>query len=260
MASKSNSNSNKTAHVMNLLRKNNVTATEENDETENNVENVQLNKEQQNNTLTNNTQTTQQKPHIIASLNADTEISLNIRDALNDALIEDSEKLEKIKSSELDNIEQFTSVISNSQSSKNNHEKIEIENSIEKDIEVEQIKEVDNDEIDIYQEDGESKINEVEDNQVLENEIVEEPALINMMQLLVEEKIDKYMKMSGVCTCSKCRNDVLALALNKLSAKYVVMKPSEMVLRSDMYKNRYSGEIIAQLLCACDKVKENPTH
>ena len=84
--------------------------------------------------------------------------------------------------------------------------------------------------------------------------------LFNIMQLLAEEKADKYIKMFGLCDCKRCRQDVLALTLNEISTKYVVMPRSELTIRNDMYRSHYDGEITVQILRACQKVMENPRH
>ena len=87
-----------------------------------------------------------------------------------------------------------------------------------------------------------------------------EAVLINVTQRLAEERADKYIGLFGLCTCKRCRDDVLAITLNELHPKYVVMRPSELTIRFDMYANRYSSEITAQLLRACKEVMEHPRH
>ena len=84
--------------------------------------------------------------------------------------------------------------------------------------------------------------------------------LFNVMQLLAEEKADKYIKMFGLCDCKRCRQDVLALTLNELSTKYVVMPRAELTVRNDMYRSHYDGELTVHILRACQKVMENPRH
>ena len=88
----------------------------------------------------------------------------------------------------------------------------------------------------------------------------DEPELANIMQVLVERQADKYIKMFGLCTCSRCKNDVMAIVLNSLPPQYAVMKPSELQIQTDMFSNRHSGEITAQLMRACTIVMENPRH
>lgn len=83
---------------------------------------------------------------------------------------------------------------------------------------------------------------------------------INVMQVLVKEKALKYMQMFGLCTCRRCQNDVEALALNHLPAKYVVMSDHERIPKLTFYEGRYSSDITAQLLKACNAIMERPHH
>lgn len=88
----------------------------------------------------------------------------------------------------------------------------------------------------------------------------EKPAYINVMQILVDEKADEYMKMFGICCCDKCRVDVRAYALNHLPPKYVVLSQNERVPRLTVYESRFSSDITAQLIQACKKVMLTPHH
>lgn len=88
----------------------------------------------------------------------------------------------------------------------------------------------------------------------------ETPSYVNVMQLLVEEKADEYMKMFGICCCDKCRVDVRAYALNHLPPKYVVLSQNERVPRLTVYENRFASDITAQLIQACKKVMLTPHH
>ena len=83
---------------------------------------------------------------------------------------------------------------------------------------------------------------------------------VNVMQVLVEEYAEKYIKMFNLCTCPRCVTDVKALALTNLTPKYVVMNEGEMVPRITLYEKRYQSSIIAQLLKACAVVAERPNH
>lgn len=94
---------------------------------------------------------------------------------------------------------------------------------------------------------------------ILERE-PEQPGYVNVMQVLVEEKAPKYIKMFGLCDCKRCLEDVIALALNHLPPKYVVMDQGERVPKLTFYEGKYSSDITAQLLKACSKVAERPHH
>lgn len=86
------------------------------------------------------------------------------------------------------------------------------------------------------------------------------PGYINVMQVLVEEKAPKYVEMFGLCTCKRCMEDVKAYTLNHLPPKYVVLEPGDRVPRLTVYEGKFSSDITAQLLQACKAVHETPHH
>lgn len=86
------------------------------------------------------------------------------------------------------------------------------------------------------------------------------PGYINVMQVLVEEKAPKYIKLFGLCQCSRCLEDVKALTLNHLPPKYVVLEQGDMIPRLTVYEGKYSSDITAQLLHACRVVMDRPHH
>ena len=86
------------------------------------------------------------------------------------------------------------------------------------------------------------------------------PGYINVMQVLVEEKAPKYVKMFGLCTCERCMEDVKALTLNNLPSKYVVLEQGDLIPRLTVYEGKFSSDITAQLLQACKVVHETPHH
>lgn len=88
----------------------------------------------------------------------------------------------------------------------------------------------------------------------------ENPGYINVMQVLVEEKAPKYVEMFGLCTCKRCMEDVKAYTLNHLPPKYVVLEPGDRVPRLTVYEGKFSSDITAQLLQACKVVMETPHH
>ncbi len=83
---------------------------------------------------------------------------------------------------------------------------------------------------------------------------------INVMQALVEDKVDKYMERFGMCQCPRCRTDVVALTLTSLPAKYIVVQSGESVPMLSIYDGRYSAAVTAQLMSACQKVSQHPRH
>jgi len=87
-----------------------------------------------------------------------------------------------------------------------------------------------------------------------------DPGYINVMQVLVEEKAPKYVKMFGLCDCARCMEDVKAYTLNHLPPKYVVLEPGDRIPRLTVYEGKFSSDITAQLLQACKVVHNTPHH
>lgn len=85
-------------------------------------------------------------------------------------------------------------------------------------------------------------------------------ACVNVTELLVEEKANKYITMFGLCSCPRCVADVKAYALNQLAPKYVVMANREVSPRVTLYENRFSAAVTAQIIAACSIVMANPRH
>ena len=87
-----------------------------------------------------------------------------------------------------------------------------------------------------------------------------DPGYINVMQVLVEEKAPTYVKMFGLCDCARCMEDVKAFTLNHLPPKYVVLEPGDRIPRLTVYEGKFSSDITAQLLQACKIVHNTPHH
>ena len=83
---------------------------------------------------------------------------------------------------------------------------------------------------------------------------------LNVMEYLVEERLEKYVKLFGLCSCQRCLADVRALALSRLPAKYVVLPASAVKPMLSLYQAKWEATIIAQVIQACKSVMENPRH
>lgn len=83
---------------------------------------------------------------------------------------------------------------------------------------------------------------------------------VNVMQSLVEEKVDKYIRLFNLCTCPRCKIDVIALTLSNLPPKYVVVQQNEAIPMLSVYESRYNAMVISQVMWACKKVMDNPRH
>lgn len=83
---------------------------------------------------------------------------------------------------------------------------------------------------------------------------------INVMERLVEERLEKYVKRFGLCSCPRCLADVRALALSRLPAKYVVLPASSAAPMMSLYQAKFDSMVIAQVIQACKTVMESPRH
>lgn len=83
---------------------------------------------------------------------------------------------------------------------------------------------------------------------------------LNVMEYLVEERLEKYVKLFGLCRCQRCLADVRALALSRLPAKYVVLPSSSVTPMLSLYQAKFDSMVIAEVIQACKSVMENPRH
>ena len=90
--------------------------------------------------------------------------------------------------------------------------------------------------------------------------VPENPGYLNVMQVLVEERAPKYVKMFGLCQCERCMADVKAYTLNHLPNKYVVIEKGDLIPRLTVYEGKFISDVTAQLLQACKVVMERPHH
>ena len=83
---------------------------------------------------------------------------------------------------------------------------------------------------------------------------------LNVMEYLVEERLEKYVKLFGLCSCQRCLADVRALALSRLPAKYVVLPSSSVTPMLSLYQAKFDSMVIAEVIQACKSVMENQRH
>ena len=85
-------------------------------------------------------------------------------------------------------------------------------------------------------------------------------AIINVTQILAEEKIHEIIKLMECCTCEKCEDDVMAIALNTLKPKYVTTHAGKQYVQLESFKKQIETDVTAALMRACMTVKEHPSH
>jgi competence protein ComFB len=84
-------------------------------------------------------------------------------------------------------------------------------------------------------------------------------AVINIMEKIIDVKMEKYMPDSGCCNCETCFNDVKCIALNKLPSKYVNTPKGELFGRVEQIMLRQNSvDLDFAVLTAIDVVKSEP--
>ncbi|HCT63718.1 MAG TPA: hypothetical protein DIC60_00285 [Lachnospiraceae bacterium] len=83
---------------------------------------------------------------------------------------------------------------------------------------------------------------------------------INVLESIVKDRVETYMRRFGVCTCPRCIADTIALTLNGLPSKYVVTDKDSVSPMVNYFDTHYSGAVTTQLSRACVIVKNNPHH
>lgn len=81
--------------------------------------------------------------------------------------------------------------------------------------------------------------------------------LINAMEAVVLEKLDSVLAKFKCCKCDRCKKDIVAVALNKLSPKYMVLMDGQPTPDIDPQTN---AEVVTAMIQAVLAVRAHPRH
>lgn len=83
----------------------------------------------------------------------------------------------------------------------------------------------------------------------------------NAMEERVEEEFDRNKDSLNCCQCERCRNDIIAFALNKLPTKYVVTPEGALYSKVDTVVHiQMHTDILSALTQGAEMVKRHPRH
>lgn len=85
-------------------------------------------------------------------------------------------------------------------------------------------------------------------------------ALINMMETFVDERLVEMLKNETCCKCERCMEDMKAIALNKLPARYVSTHNGELFSKLDSTIRQNSTDIMVAVSYAIECVSSRPSH
>lgn len=83
--------------------------------------------------------------------------------------------------------------------------------------------------------------------------------LVNLMEALVLSRLDATLMRFNCCKCNKCKKDIAAIALNKLTPKYVVICHED-ESKKKQAEEQYGTEVTSALVQAIMLVKKEPRH
>lgn len=85
--------------------------------------------------------------------------------------------------------------------------------------------------------------------------------LINTMERAVTAQLEDIQdRFPNICWCPRCRNDILALALNALPPRYVVSEEGGVYARTAELRQQYRTDITVALIQAITIVQAHPRH
>lgn len=85
-------------------------------------------------------------------------------------------------------------------------------------------------------------------------------ALVNVMEKFVDEKLMQMLAGEKCCKCTRCVEDMKAIALNKLPAKYASSHNGELFTKLASSVRQSSVDINIAVANAIDCVMSHPSH
>lgn len=85
-------------------------------------------------------------------------------------------------------------------------------------------------------------------------------ALINVMEDIVKDKLNEMLRTENCCKCDRCIEDMTALALNKLPARYVSTHNGELFSKLNSLVRQNSVDLNIAVAEAISCVSKKPSH
>lgn len=83
-------------------------------------------------------------------------------------------------------------------------------------------------------------------------------AVVNVMESVVKDRLEFLLQDIDCCKCDKCKDDMMALALNVLRPKYVNSLKGELFSRLDTTKYQNTIDIDVAVTKAITTVSSRP--
>lgn len=84
--------------------------------------------------------------------------------------------------------------------------------------------------------------------------------LKNYMEILVDQMFDTATQNMDICKCERCRLDIMAIALNALTPRYIVSDESYIYVKLSMLQQQFSTDIVSAITQGTMIVSGNERH
>jgi competence protein ComFB len=84
--------------------------------------------------------------------------------------------------------------------------------------------------------------------------------LVNVMEEVVIEYINRDIDILNCCTCEQCKTDIAAYVLNHVPPKYVATSAGELYSKLNIMNSSIETEIMVEMAKAAEIVREHPRH
>lgn len=82
----------------------------------------------------------------------------------------------------------------------------------------------------------------------------------NVMEYVVEKKLEQLAPTLNCCKCQQCMSDIVAYVLNRIPAKYVSSARGELFCKIIEFDQEFEHELVILVAKAAEIVRENPLH
>lgn len=85
--------------------------------------------------------------------------------------------------------------------------------------------------------------------------------LKNYTEIIVQQALQDYLRSNILaCSCERCQADIMALALNRLPARYFVSLRGEIMTQWESQALPDQARVMAEVVRAAQQVKATPSH
>lgn len=82
----------------------------------------------------------------------------------------------------------------------------------------------------------------------------------NVMERVVEKKLEQVAPTLECCKCTQCMSDIAAYVLNRMPSKYVSTAQGELYSKTIEFDKIFEHQLILLIAQAASVVKNNPRH